>query len=217
MMKPVLYSTVASPPCRAVLVAAHALGVNLEIKMVNLMNRDNFTEEFLKMNPKHTIPVLDDNGFILTDSHVIISYLADNYGKDDSLYPRDVQIRALVNQYLYFDMDYLFKALKNAFKPLLYNETESISEEKMQMFRDAHELLDKQLQGKKWLVGNSYTLADISCASTVSSSSVVLNLDDYPNVKAWLQLCEAKVPGYKEHNLPGNKMLHELVLKRLGQ
>lgn len=111
------------------------------------------------------------------------------------------------------------------------------------MFRDAHELLDKQLQGKKWLVGNSYTLADISCASTVSSSSVsifvfvdiefsrcctggcivlmvlqvVLNLDDYPNVKAWLQLCEAKVPGYKEHNLPGNKMLHELVLKRLGQ
>lgn len=64
--------------------------------------------EFLKLNPSHTIPVLDDNGVIISDSHAINSYLADKYGKNDSLYPKDLVARSRVNEKLYFDTGFLF-------------------------------------------------------------------------------------------------------------
>ena len=43
-------------------------------------------------------------------SRAIITYLANQYGKDDSLYPKDPKKRALVDQRLYFDACTLYKA-----------------------------------------------------------------------------------------------------------
>lgn len=58
---------------------------------------------WFQLNPLHTIPVLDDGGKIIRDSHAIIPYLADKYGKNDSLYPKDHYRRAIINQKLHFD------------------------------------------------------------------------------------------------------------------
>lgn len=46
-------------------------------------------------------------------SHAIIMYLVDKYGKNDSLYPKDLNKRALVNQILFFDTGVLFARLKS--------------------------------------------------------------------------------------------------------
>ena len=46
-------------------------------------------------------------------SRAIITYLADQYGKDNSLYPKDVKKRALIDQRLYFDMGTLFQLFKS--------------------------------------------------------------------------------------------------------
>lgn len=63
------------------------------------------------MNPQHTIPTMNDDGFILNESRGIATYLVAKYGKDDKLYPKDVKIRALVDQRLYFDMGVFYKAM----------------------------------------------------------------------------------------------------------
>ncbi|KAJ4433447.1 hypothetical protein ANN_15750 [Periplaneta americana] len=69
---------------------------------------DHLKPEYLKMNPQHTIPTMNDNGYVLWESRAILGYLVDEYGKDDTLYPKDPKKRAVVNQRLYFDIGTLY-------------------------------------------------------------------------------------------------------------
>ena len=48
----------------------------------------------------------------------------------------------------------------------------NVSAEKVEMLNNTYDILEKLLEGRKWMVGDSYTLADISCASTLSTLSV---------------------------------------------
>lgn len=49
------------------------------------------------------MPTLVDGNYVLWDSHAITAYLVDKYGKDDTLYPKDLQKRGTVNQRLHLD------------------------------------------------------------------------------------------------------------------
>ncbi|KAF4531265.1 hypothetical protein B566_EDAN019338 [Ephemera danica] len=71
------------------------------------------------MNPQHTVPTLDDNGFYIWDSHAINAYLVTKYGKNDSLYPRDPQKRAIIDQRLHFDSGILFPLSGQIFVSIL--------------------------------------------------------------------------------------------------
>lgn len=50
-------------------------------------------------------------------------YLAEKYGKDDSLYPKDVKKRALVNQRLFFDMGTLYQRFGDLYVSTLVQPT----------------------------------------------------------------------------------------------
>lgn len=50
---------------------------------------------------------------MIWDSHAICTYLVSKYGKDDSLYPKDLLVRAKVDQRLHFDTGILFPSLRN--------------------------------------------------------------------------------------------------------
>ncbi|XP_031639307.1 glutathione S-transferase 1-like, partial [Contarinia nasturtii] len=106
--KPILYMHTFSPPSRAVLLTAAELGVELECKVIELLKSEHKSPEFIKLNPQHTIPLLDDNGVLITDSHAICGYLVGKYGKDDRLYPKDLVKRAQVDAHLHFDSGHLF-------------------------------------------------------------------------------------------------------------
>ncbi|XP_076641412.1 glutathione S-transferase 1-1-like [Halictus rubicundus] len=216
MSKVVVYSTEMSPPCRAVLLTAKLVGIPLDVREVNLEKKEQNSEAYTKVNPLQLIPAMDDNGFTLGDSHAISCYLVEKYAKNDALYPEDLQKRARVDQFLHMDSSELFPVLKGAIKPVLMGLVNSISEEKMNNMKAAYSLLNRVLEGKKWLVGDSYTLADISCVTTTSGACAVLNLDDYPNVKAWFKRAEKEIPGFKELNDSGNKGLIEILKSKLG-
>lgn len=216
MPKVVLYSMEISPPCRTVLLTAKLVGVPLDVRDCNLLEREQKTEAFTKVNPQQLIPAIDDNGFTLGDSHAIACYLVEKYAKNDALYPKDLQKRALVDSFLHMDSSDLFAAEKAAFKPLFLGLANTISEEKMDKIKAGYSTLDRILEGKKWLVGDSYTLADISCAVTTAAVTAILNLDDYPNVKAWLERAEKEIPSFNEINDTGNKMLVKKIRTILG-
>lgn len=60
-----LYSTPASGPCRTALLAAAQLRLSLEVIPVDLTKREQFTPELLALNPRHCVPILVDDGFVL--------------------------------------------------------------------------------------------------------------------------------------------------------
>lgn len=107
-----LYHFPPSAPSRGALLAAKAIGVPLDVQIVNLFAKEQLQESFVKINPQHTVPTLVDGDFVLWDSHAIGAYLATSYGKDDTLYPRDPRKRAVVDQRLYFDVGTLYPRIR---------------------------------------------------------------------------------------------------------
>ncbi|XP_039979111.1 glutathione S-transferase theta-2 isoform X2 [Xiphias gladius] len=60
---------------------------------------ENKTSDFTKLNPMQKVPVMVDNGFVLTESDAILKYLATNYDVPEHWYPRQPQMRARVDEY----------------------------------------------------------------------------------------------------------------------
>lgn len=107
-----LYHFPFSGPSRGALFAARSIGVPVEVEIVDLFKKEQMKGSFLKINPQHCVPTLEDDGFVLWESRAIACYLADKYGKDDQWYPKDLKQRALVDQRLYFDSSSLYVKIR---------------------------------------------------------------------------------------------------------
>ncbi|XP_068971731.1 glutathione S-transferase 1-like [Bombus flavifrons] len=211
-----LYVNDIVPQCRTVLMVINELKLKFDIRQVNLEKKEHLTETFLKINPLHTIPVLKEHEFVLTDSHAIACYVIDDLSNYEySLYPKDLQVRAQINQYLMFEAATMFPLVKQTLLPIILGQQSPITKEKLDGCKEAFSYLNKLLEGKKWLVGKYYTVADISCVTLASSISVLVDMDQYPNVKDWLKRCEDEMTTYEEFNVPGLKKLHPLLTSAL--
>lgn len=111
--KLVLYFIDPSPPSRAVYLLAKYLEIDFELKRVDLLSGEQFSEEFLKLNPLHQVPVLVDGDFVLNESRAIMAYLVNTRKPGSDLIPSDPKERALMNQRLYYDATIGFKALSD--------------------------------------------------------------------------------------------------------
>lgn len=186
----------ASPPCRSGRMLAKALGVKLNLKPISVRDGENRTPEFLKLNPQHSIPTLVDGDFSIWESRVILTYLADKYGKDDSLYPKDIQKRAIVDQRLYFDIGTLSKTFGDYFMPQLRQNLPA-DPEKLQKWEDAIELLDGFLSKSKYAAGDKITIADYALLSTYSTFLVTsFDPSRFTNINRWYELCRETLIGF---------------------
>lgn len=99
-----LYFTPGSPPARSVLMLLRELEIDVEVKVLDLVGkREQYSEEFLKLNPAHEVPVLVDGDFVVTESRAILAYLVHSRKPGSSLYPTEAKARAVVDQRLYYD------------------------------------------------------------------------------------------------------------------
>lgn len=189
------YYLPASAPCRAVQMAAKAVGVELNLKFMNLRAGDHLKPEFIKLNPQHSVPTLVDNGFSLWESRAIMVYLAEKYGRNDSLYPKDPVKRAVVNQRLYFDMGTLYQRFADYYYPQIFNG-QSPDDEKFKIMQEAVTFLNIFLEGKSFATGTDMTLADLSLLATISSYEAAgFDFRKYPNVKKWYDNIKKVAPG----------------------
>ncbi|EDW85715.1 uncharacterized protein Dwil_GK23004 [Drosophila willistoni] len=218
--KPVLYYAPRSPPCRSVLLTAAALDVDLELRLVNVKGGENRTPEFLKLNPQHTIPVLEDNGNVLSDSHLICGYLADKYGNGsaDSLYPKDPAQRRLVDASLYFDCGHLFPRVRFIVEPVIYFGVGDIPEDRIAYLQKAYDGLEHCLATGPYLTGSHLTIADLCSIASVSTAQefAPIEAEKYPKLIDWVKRLQA-LPYYQKNNQEGLDLLVNLVKGLLAE
>ncbi|EDW48449.1 GM21874 [Drosophila sechellia] len=162
---------------------------------------EDSSEDFLKKNPQHTVPVLDDNGTLLWDSHAIAAYLVDKYAKSDELYPKDLVKRAIINQRLFFEASAIFPGLINVVGPFWTTGCTVVPQEKLDSIHRGLKILETFLSSSSYLVGDSLTLADLLSGPTVSALRAAVDIEpvEYPKVCAWLDRLN-QIPYYKAIN-----------------
>jgi glutathione S-transferase len=166
-----------------------ALGIPYEYRFVDILKGETRTPEFLAINPNGKIPVLVlPDGRPIAESHAIINYLAEG----TFLMPADRYQRALVWQWLGFEQYQLEPGVATV-RFMLHYLNKSKEElgvrytERYQRGADALAVLEKGLEGRRWLVGEAATLADIALfAYTHVADEAGYRLEDFPAIGAWI-------------------------------
>lgn len=170
------------------------------------------------MNPQHTIPVLDDNGAIIVDSHAICAYLSEKYGKDDRLYPKDLVKRALVDARMHFDTGFLFARMRAFIEPIFYFGYAEIPQEKIDYFKLTLPIVEAFLENGPYICGNEMTLADFCFMASLSSVDRTIGIegDKYPKLIDWMRRM-TELPYYQTTNGEGATVLQDNILNKIKE
>lgn len=139
------------------------------------------------MNPTGTIPSLLDGDFPLFDSSAIAIYLVEKYAKEDSLYPKDLQLRAKVNEKLFYVGNYLFPRLYQLFVPAYYGIELEFPQSKVEEIVKGYQAINTFLESNEYLAGQTVTLADLYLWTLMESLGQVIAVDKekFPNFDRW--------------------------------
>ncbi|XP_013101403.2 glutathione S-transferase 2-like [Stomoxys calcitrans] len=190
-----------SAPCRAVIMTAKALNIELNKKFLDLLNAgEHLKPQFLQINPQHCVPTLVDGDLKLWESRAIMVYLVEKYGKDDDpLYPKCPKKRALVNQRLYFDMGTLYTAFGAYFYSQIYGKKPADAE-LLKKVENALEFLNIFLAESKYVAGDTMTLADLSILATAVTMEVAsIDLSKFEHVNRWYKELRDTAPAAEEN------------------
>nr|XP_023019287.1 glutathione S-transferase 1-like [Leptinotarsa decemlineata] len=172
-------------------------------------------QEITRNNPQMEIPVLDDNGFILVESTAILQYLAEQYGKDDTLYPKDPKARAVVNHRLCFHSSTYYSYISRGAVDQLFPDHPTTPPSP----QITHTIiaLDNfttylKLLGKKYAAGDTVTIADFQLiTATMCLESINFDISPWPLVKNWYDTYKLEHPTLWKIVEAGMKELSKVV------
>ncbi len=157
---------------------------------VDLRKEEHKTPEFLALNPYGKVPVLIDSGGIIYESTIVNEYLEDRF-PDPPLTPRDPLGRAEVRLWEDYGDNMFLGPAEGIFihdKGWRTFEPEHLAQMRQQI-QNSLARVEKHLQGKQYLVRDTFTLADICFAPRVimlDQLGTPLN-PSYKNVRAWIE------------------------------
>ena len=213
-----IYGVPNSQPVRAVVWACLIKQLPFEFILTS-QNRDAKQDEYLsRVNPRGTIPAIEDDGTYLWESHAILIYLCEKHGWSD-LWPDDLISRAQVNQYLHFHhrntrelVIHWSRALwpavfevskpdddwykRNTFPGLMNNAF---------IVNQTLKIIDGMLAQQPFLAGSTVTIADIAAYEEIGQNQPryanCLDYSDYLSIQRWLNEME---------RLPFHAEVHEI-------
>jgi GST-like protein len=197
--------TDATPNGLKISVCLEELGLQYNVHHLFLAG-DQMTPKFTQLNPNNKIPVLVDEGLVITESGAILIYLAEKTGK---LLPRDPKLRIKTIEMIMFQM----ASLGPMFGQLLVfagawkNEYPAVTGRYVKEVNRILAVLEARLQGYTYFVDNEYTIADIAMLPWVRMAVVhpigqMLMFTDKPNLKAWWERVSTRPAVVKGLSIP---------------
>lgn len=132
---------------------------------------EHMDPNYLKLNPTHTVPVLEDNGLVLIDSQAIAIYLVEQYGAKSNLFGNSVKERALITQRLFFNST-LFDEVKHLLAPIIYEDVHKYDEKTLAKIYEMLGFLEIFLKETSYVAGTFVTIADFFLVNNVISFMV---------------------------------------------
>ena len=175
--------------------ALKELDVDFEFVPVNLPAGEQKHPDFLRLNPAGKVPVLVDGDIIIPESAAIVLYLADKY-REKGLLPSDIKQRAETYRWMMFAVTELEQPLWRIIKhTLIYPEDKRIPADialAQEEFRAMATVLDRHLEGRQFIVGDSVTVADCVAAYLVDWADWLRLLDGFASLRAYLERMYAR-------------------------
>jgi glutathione S-transferase len=161
------------------------------------------TPEFLAKNPHGKVPVIDDDGTIVWESHAILRYLAAAYG-NATWWSNDPDVRSQVDRWVDWSATTLQPDFLNGIFWGYYRTPEAkrdtVAVDKAMARTARHmQLLDQHLDSRQFMTGRALTLADVAVGTNLFR---YLTMDivrpNTPNVSRWFGTLTQR-PAYKAH------------------
>lgn len=204
-----LYS-LATPNGQKVSCFLEAAKIPYEATKIDITKEDQFTDEYIKINPNSKIPaIVDKNGpngqdHAVMESGAILLYLAE---KHNQFIPKDLALKSQCLQWLFFQMASLgpmFGQFGHFFKYAVDKcdhpyPTERYTNEVKRLLK----VLENQLEGKKFIIGDEACIADfaivpwIICLDKFYEAEEQLSLKEFKNVSSYIQNF-LKIPGVEK-------------------
>jgi GST-like protein len=198
----VLYG-MGSPNVRKILLMLEELETPYDLQMVRVFRGEQFTPQFLEMNPFSKVPVLvdreaGDGGYPVFESGAILVYLAEKFGR---FLPASGTER-------YETLKWLFGQTSNV-GPMLgqYNHFRTLNPERFGYPQERYrsianrilQILDRRLKDHRYLAGEAYSIADIATfhwAGYVDTYG--WDWGDYPDLARWRREIAARPAAERE-------------------
>ena len=166
-------------------IVANEAGIRLELVKVDLRSKTVAREgDYWNVNPKGYVPALElDDGEVLTEGPAIVQFLAD-LAPAAALAPANGTFERVRLQE---GLNYLTSEIHKAYSPLFYPDVlPAVREERLAYLARRYALVEKQLEGRKYLLGDRFTVADAYLFTlTRWARAVKLDLSGCPNLEAF--------------------------------
>jgi len=162
----------------------------------------NNTPEYKAMNPNGLVPLIDDDGFLLWESHAIVRYLSRKHGMG-TLCPSEPQNAADADRWMEWYSTTLWNHMKPIFWILIRTPPEKRNlaevEENRVKLAGYLAMADAQLGRTAYLAGSQFTMGDIPLAVLCHRwYNVPIERPALPNLKRWFDTVSAR-PGFQRH------------------
>lgn len=168
--------------------ALEELGLPYELVGLDHSAGDTQTKSYKDISPFMQIPVIDDDGFVLTESAAILIYLAEKAGK----IPTDLKQRTRVIQWCFASL----ATVELPFVQLLgidkFGDDKSKRDFTIQWAKRVLSGIEQQLQKADWLTGNEFTVADLLMTTVLRIIRSTDLIEGYPAVKSFYERATAR-------------------------
>jgi glutathione S-transferase len=180
--------------------AMEELGLKYERIDAGMQFGVNDTPQYRAMNPTGLVPTLDEDGFILWESHSIVRYLAAKHGAG-TLWPTDLRQRADAERWMDWAFTFL-AALRPVFWGLIRTPAEkrdlSAIEEGRKQCAKLLQVPERYLGERPYLAGGTFTMGDIPLGCHIQLwMRLPIERPDQPGLKAWFERLCAR-PAFKK-------------------